>query len=256
MSGGSMSSARRKRIWSQLARRLMAGLLIAFGLVGGRNAALAQLFAIPVADYPRRELAEAYDELRDREMEQQWLEFIYDLANGTELGSRPFRDVEAALEGISAELQAAAELGYSAADLARTFEELFYVGERFGGGYDPRIEQERRTQALLRTYRAILASGPVYADDLRGSASFIGALKGTVEGIGTGIFGLLGLGSHEASLQATVPLSLASAEELLYLRQALALQTNSDIIQYAEEIAADQEEILLLERILFGSSEE
>ena len=235
-------------------------LALAFGAApAAPGAAAGQPIAIPVMDALRREAAAVYDDERDDERVQQVLEWAYDLVAGMDLGPWAFREAAPALEAASGHVRDAAPLGYAAGDLAATFEAVFGAppdaptGIAAGHAADFAGHEARRIEALLATYRALLAAGDGLAGDLEGAAAFARGLRGRLGGIGRNAFGFEGLGSHQQSAQAGAALALHGAEEALHLRQALAAETNADAVRYADEVALDALRRHVLRRALYGA---
>lgn len=205
----------------------------------------------PVMDVLRRIEAADYADLRRTEREQQYLELIYDLIQGMGASPSAARGVEGALEEVAGVLRAAADLGYNAPDVEAAFDRLYRPQPDLG----PAAEMEARVAALLRTYRALLQGGGTHGDDLRAASAFVGHLKDDVGRIGTNVFGIAGVGSHQQSAETAVAVALGGAEELLAMRQGIAMETNAEIVRYAEEVAWDLVQREVIVRGLLGAVE-
>ena len=231
--------------------RMIATILLLLGI--GASVSKAQLLALPVADLPRRELMATYDDLRSEELEQKILEYVYDFINGTPLKEKHFRDASAVLGEASDILRAAEALGYAADDLLQAFDGAFL--KALEPDFDPFASERERLEQVHATYRSLLASSQHLAQDIGSAALYAESIKGQVEDIGQSVFGITGLGNHQASFELAAEPAIASAEELLFLRQAIALETNADIIRFAEEVASDLQSLEILRVTLFGEEE-
>lgn len=202
----------------------------------------------PVVDVLRREAAATYADDRRVEVAQKMLERIYDEMNGRGIPAYRWRDVTTLLHDVERVLDEGAVLSYRAEGLAERIDALFRVRP----GYDPMAGQEARWGAALETYRTMAATGQAFADDLDAASETVRGIRQNIEAIGHGFAGFTELGSHQESDQSEHQAAILAAEEMMRMRQNIALQTNADIVEYVERVARDRHNRLLTYCFLTG----
>jgi hypothetical protein len=209
---------------------------------------LPRPFTTPVADLLRREAAAVYADHRRVEVAQKTMERIYEEMGGLGIPEYHWREETGVIAEVADLLDAGASLGYTAEDLVDQIERLFRVRP----GYHPIWDQGARQEAVLDAYRVLATSGRPMADDFQSASATLTAIYRQIEGIGQGFAGLTELGSHQESAQSEAQAAILAAEEMVRMRQNIALQINADIIAYLERIAQDRENHVLTTCLVTG----
>jgi hypothetical protein len=122
-----------------------------------------------------------------------------------------------------------------------------------GPGYDPVTGAPARYDQLLRAYRSIGGTGRQVGAGLTDAAGRVRSVQKGIEDIGQLLgFSLPGIGSPRQSAQSELQMAIYNAEETIQMRQAIALQTNAEILSYMDQVADDRMEALLLQRAIQG----
>lgn len=236
----------RKRTVATFLLLLTVGAVLLPGTASGQF--LPWPFTTPVMDLLRREAAATYADDRRVEVAQKTMERIYDEMNGLGIPEYRWRDLTNVLADVEGLLESGASLGYRAGGLMERIDGLFRVQP----GYDPIADQGRRWEAVLETYRTMAETGLYFADDLESASQTVGAIREQVEEIGHGFFGLTELGSHQESAQTESQAAITAAEEMMRMRENIALQINADIVGFMERIAQDRQNQILTRCLLAG----
>jgi len=231
---------------------LLSVLLICVAALAVPQAASGQFLpwplTTPVMDVLRRETAAAYADHRRIEVAQKTLERVYDEMSGLGIPAYHWREATAVIEEVEDLLEAGASLGYGAEDLVEAIDHLFRVQP----GYHPIWDQGERQEAVLESVRLLAATGRPFADDFQAASTTLTALRHQIEDIGQGFAGLTELGSHQESAQSETQAAILAAEEMMRMRQNVALQINADIVSYIERIARDRQNQMLTICLLTG----
>lgn len=205
----------------------------------------------PVMDVVRRIAEAEYAHRRDVEREQKRLEEVLSAIESSNLGSFVFTDAPALLQNIELTLEAGSGLAYSSSRLLGELDAHFI--STLGPGYNPSAAAPARYDELLRAYRAIGGTGRQVGAGLTEAAGQVRSVQQGIEDIGQLLgFSLPGIGSPRQSAQSELQMAIYNAEETIQMRQAIALQTNAEILSYMDRIADDRMEVLLLHRAILG----
>ncbi|MGK7344872.1 MAG: hypothetical protein ACNS63_03600 [Candidatus Nitrospinota bacterium M3_3B_026] len=199
-----------------------------------------------------RRIAEAeYADRRKIEHQQKRLEELLSAIESSDLGSFVFTDAPALLEQVELALEAGSDLAYSSSRLMGELDTHFL--STLGPGYDPGAAAPARYDELLRAYRTIGGTGRQVGAGLTDAGGRVRSVQQGIEDIGQLLgFSLPGLGSPRQSAQAELQMAIYNAEETIQMRQAIALQTNAEILSYMDRVADDRMEALLLQRAIQG----
>lgn len=205
----------------------------------------------PVMDVVRRIAETEYADRRNVEREQKRLEEVLSAIESSNLGSFVFTNAPALLEQVELTLEAGSGLTYSSSRLLGELDAHFL--STLGPGYDPQANAPDRYDELLRTYRAIGGTGRQVGAGLTDAAGRVRSVQQGIEDIGQLLgFSLPGIGSPRQSAQSDLQMAIYSAEETIQMRQAIALQTNAEILSYMDRVADDRMETILLQRAIQG----
>jgi hypothetical protein len=198
-----------------------------------------------------RRIAEAeYADRRKIEHQQKRLEELLSAIESSNLGSFVFTDAPALLEQVGLTLEAGSDLAYSSSRLLGELDTHFL--STLGPDYDPAAAPARYDE-LLRAYRAIGGTGRQVGAGLTDAAGRVRSVQEGIEDIGQLLgFSLPGIGSPRQSAQSELQMAIYNAEETIQMRQAIALQTNAEILSYMDRVADDRMEALLLQRAIQG----
>jgi hypothetical protein len=227
-------------IRQEVRRGLRVAAVVAVMVVLGAASATAQFLpwplTTPVMDVLRREAAATYADQRASELQYKVMERLFDEMTGLGIDEYTWRSVVTTLDDVEGALGAGASLGYRAEGLIGRVDGLFRVTE----GYSPYTDRGERWEAMLETYRAMASTGVLFADDLEAASETVGTIKEQVEQIGQGFYGFVELGSHQESAQSESQAAIMAAEEMVQMRESIAMQTNADVIAFMERIAEDR----------------
>ena len=205
----------------------------------------------PVMDAVRRIAEAEYADQRNVEREQKRLEEVLSAIESSNLGSFVFTDAPALLEQVELTLEAGSGLAYSSSRLLGELDTHFLSS--LSRDYDPGAAAPVRYDELLRAYRAIGGTGREMGAGLTDAAGRVGSVQQGIEDIGQLLgFSLPGIGSPRQSAQAELQMAIYNAEETIQMRQAIALQTNAEILNYMDQVADDRMEAVLLQRAIQG----
>ena len=205
----------------------------------------------PVMDVMRRIAEAEYAGRRDIEHEQKRLEEALSAIESSNLGSFVFTEAPALLQQVELTLEAGSGLAYSSSRLLSELDAHFL--STLGSGYDPGAAAPARYDELLRAYRTIGGTGRRVGAGLTDAAGRVRAVQQGIEDIGQLLgVSLPGVGSPRQSAQAELQMAIYNAEETIQMRQAIALQTNAEILSYMDRVADDRMEALLLQRAIQG----
>lgn len=227
-------------IRQEVRKGLRVAAVVAVMVVLGAASATAQFLpwplTTPVMDVLRREAAATYADQRASELQYKVMERLFDEMTGLGIDEYTWRSVVTTLDDVEGALGAGASLGYRAEGLIGRVDGLFRVTE----GYSPYTDRGERWEAMLETYRAMASTGVLFADDLEAASETVGTIKEQVEQIGQGFYGFVELGSHQESAQSESQAAIMAAEEMVQMRESIAMQTNADVIAFMERIAEDR----------------
>ena len=205
----------------------------------------------PVMDVVRRIAEAEYADRRRIEHRQKRLEEILSAIESSNLGSFVFTDAPALLEQVELALEAGSDLAYSSSQLLGELDAHFLSS--LSPDYDPGAAAPARYDELLRAYRSIGGTGRQVGAGLTDAAGRVRSVQRGIEDIGQLLgFSLPGIGSPRQSAQSDLQMGIYSAEETIQMRQAIALQTNAEILSYMDRVADDRMETLLLQRAIQG----
>jgi hypothetical protein len=205
----------------------------------------------PVMDVVRRIAEAEYADRRQVEHQQKRLEEVLSAIESSNLGSFVFHDGPALLEQVELTLEAGSDLAYSSSRLLGELDTHFL--STLGPGYDPGAAAPARYDELLRAYRTIGGTGRQVGAGLTNAGGRVRSVQEGIEDIGELLgFSLPGIGSPRQSAQAELQMAIYNAEETIQMRQAIALQTNAEILSYMDRVADDRMEALLLQRAIQG----
>ena len=206
----------------------------------------------PVMDIIRRIAEAEYAERRDTEHEQKRLEEVLSAIESSNLGNFIFTDAPALLQNIERTLEVGSGLAYSSTRLLGELDAHFL--STLGPGYDPGADAPARYNELLRAYRTIGGTGQQVGARLTDAAGRVRSVQRSIEDIGQLLgFSIPGIGSPRQSAQADLQMAIYNAEETIQMRQAIALQTNAEILSYMDRVADDRMEAILLRQAIQGS---
>lgn len=181
-----------------------------------------------------RQVAQAATQINNQRLQIQ-----YQLRALSKLSRPNWRDINGLLYQLDILMQTGEALAYSTADLDRLFRETF-------PGYELPTDwvasDAQRTQATraLATLHASLAATRRQMQDVAPGMMRLQQIKAQMGGI---------QGTQEAvELQNT--LQAYAAEELVMLRQAVAVQTNAMAVAQAQQVQRQMEEQAVLDQIL------
>lgn len=205
----------------------------------------------PVMDVVRRIAEAEYADRRKVEHRQKRLEKILSAIESSNLGSFVFTDAPALLEQVELALEAGSDLAYSSSQLLGELDAHFLSS--LSPDYDPGAAAPARYDELLRAYRSIGGTGRQVGAGLTDAAGRVRSVQRGIEDIGQLLgFSLPGIGSPRQSAQSDLQMAIYNAEETIQMRQAIALQTNAEILSYMDRVADDRMEALLLQRAIQG----
>jgi len=205
----------------------------------------------PVMDVVRRIAEAEYAGRRDIEHQQKRLEELLSAIESSNLGTFVFTDAPALLQQVELTLEAGSGLAYSSSRLMGELDAHFLSS--LSPDYDPGAAAPARYDELLRAYRAIGGTGRQVGAGLTDAAGRVRTVQRGIEDIGQLLgFSLPGIGSPRQSAQAELQMAIYNAEETIQMRQAIALQTNAEILSYMDRVADDRMEALLLQRAIQG----
>jgi hypothetical protein len=243
-------------------RRLLVGLLLMGAVLPASALAQSELAVVcspwllfgrdcPVMDVMRRIAEAEYAGRRDIEHEQKRLEEVLSTIESSNLGSFVFTDAPALLQQVELTLEAGSGLAYSSSQLLDELDAHFL--STLGAGYDPGAAAPARYDELLHAYRTIGGTGRQVGAGLADAAGRVRSVQQGIEDIGQLLgVSLPGVGSPRQSAQAELQMAIYNAEETIQMRQAIALQTNAEILSYMDRVADDRMEALLLQRAIQG----
>ncbi|WP_146110159.1 hypothetical protein [Salinibacter sp. 10B] len=205
----------------------------------------------PVMDVVRRIAEAEYADGRKIEHQQKRLEELLSAIESSNLSSFVFTDAPALLEQVELTLKAGSGLAYSSSRLLGELDTHFL--STLGPDYDPGADAPARYDELLQAYRSIGGTGRQVGAGLTDAAGRVRAVQQGIEDVGQLLgFSLPGIGSPRQSAQAELQMAIYNAEETIQMRQAIALQTNAEILSYMDRVADDRMETLLLQRAIQG----
>ena len=228
---------------STFSRRWLSSALIGVAWLATPVAAHAQ-FSIPglpqIVIDPRnlvhnaRQVAQMATQINNQRMQIQ-----YQLRALAKLRNPNWRDINGLVYQLDVLMQQGESLAYSAANLDEQFRETFPGYELPVGWVASEAQRSRATRALatmhasLVTTRRQMQSIQPGLVRLRQIKTQMGGIQGTQEAV---------------ELQNT--LQAYTAEELMMLRQAVAVQTNTMAVANAQDVQREMEEQAVLEQIL------
>lgn len=228
---------------STFSRRLLYSACVFTTVTGAPATAHAQ-FSIPgipqiVLD-PRnlvqnaRQVAQAAQQINNQRMQIQ-----YQLQALSKLRSPNWREISGLVNQLDALMQRGEALAYSTADLDAQFQQTF-PGYRLPTGWVASQVQRVQATRALATLRASLNATRRQMQDLRPGLARLDRIKRQMGGI---------QGTQQAiELQST--LQAYTAEELMMLRQAMAVQTNVVAVAQAQQVQREMQEQVVLDQIL------
>jgi P-type conjugative transfer protein TrbJ len=228
---------------STSSRRLLASAGLVVAALAAPAAAHAQ---IPIPGVPQivldpRNLVQNARQVAQtaQQIENQRRQILYQIQSLQKLRNPNWREISGLVGQLDALMRQGEALAYSAADLDAQFQRTF-PGHQLPVGWV--ASQAQRTQATraLATLRASLNATRRQMQDLQPGMARLGQIKRQMGGI---------QGTQEAiELQNT--LQAYAAEELVMLRQAVAVQTNALAVTQAREIQREMQEQVVLDQIL------
>ena len=245
-------------------KRLLVAILLAGGIIPAPAHAQGELAVAcspwllfgrdcPVMDVVRRIAEAEYADRRKIEHQQKRLEELLSAIESSNLGSFVFTDAPALLEQVELALEAGSGLAYSSTRLLGELDAHFL--STLGPDYDPQADAPARYDELLRAYRSIGGTGRQVGTGLTDAAGRVRSVQQDIDDIGQLLgFSLPGVGSPRQSAQADLQMAIYNAEETIQMRQAIALQTNAEILSYMDRVADDRMESLLLQQAIQGPS--
>lgn len=174
-----------------------------------------------------------------RQINNQRMQIQYQLQALSKLRNPNWREISGLVNQLDALMQQGEALAYSAADLDAQFQRTFPGYELPAGWVASQAQRTQATRALA-TLRASLNATRRQMQDLRPGMARLGQIKRQMGGI---------QGTQEAiELQNT--LQAYAAEELMMLRQAVAVQTNVVAVAQAQQVQREMQEQVVLDQIL------
>lgn len=174
-----------------------------------------------------------------QQIENQRRQILYQIQSLRKLRNPNWREISGLVGQLDALMRQGQALAYSTANLDAQFQQTF-PGYQLPTGWI--ASQSERTQATraLATLRASLDATQRQMQDLRPGIARLGQIKRQMAGV---------QGTQEAiELQNT--LQAYAAEELVMLRQAVAVQTNAIAVSRAQQVQREMQEQVVLDQVL------
>lgn len=228
---------------STFSRRLLSSAALFAASVGAPVASHAQ-FSIPglppiVLD-PRnlvqnaRQVAQAAQQI-----DNQRRQILYQIQALRKLRNPNWREIGGMVAQLEVLMQQGEALAYSAADLDAQFRRTFPGYELPTGWVASQTQRTQATRALATLHASVNATRR-QMQNLRPGMARLGQIKRQMAGV---------QGTQEAiELQNT--LQAYAAEELMMLRQAVAIQTNALAVAQAQQVQREMQEQVVIDQVL------
>jgi P-type conjugative transfer protein TrbJ len=181
-----------------------------------------------------RQVAQAATQINN-----QRLQIEYQLRALAKLSRPNWRDINGLMSQLDLLMQEGESLAYSASDLDEQFRRTF-PGYELPAGWVASDAQRTQATRALATLHASLSATRRQMQDIRPGIVRLQQIKAQMSGI---------RGTQQAvELQNT--LQAYTAEELVMLRQAVAVQTNAIAVAQAQQIQREMEEQAVLGQVL------
>ncbi|HEV2150456.1 MAG TPA: hypothetical protein VGR37_23855 [Longimicrobiaceae bacterium] len=228
---------------STFSRRLLASAFLTAAALAAPGAAHAQ---IPIPGVPQlvfdpRNLVENIQQVAQaaQQIDNQRQQILYQLQSLRKLQNPNWREIGGLVDQLDALMRQGEALAYSAANLDAQFRQTF-PGYQLPAGWVASTQDRMQATRALATLRASLAATQRQMQDLRPGMARLGQIKQQMGGI---------QGTQEAiELQNT--LQGYVAEEMMLLRQAVAVQTNAVAVAHARQVQRELQEQAVLEQIV------
>lgn len=229
---------------STFSRRILASVFVLAGAtLAAPGAAHAQL---PIPGLPQivldpKNLVENVRQVAQtaRQIENQRQQILHQIQSLRKLSNPNWREIGGLVDHLDALMRQGEALAYSAADLDAQFRQTF-PGYQLPAGWVASEGQRVQATRALATLRASLAATQRQMQDLRPGMARLGQIKqqmGSIQGTQEAI-------ELQNTLQGYV------AEELMLLRQAVAVQTNAVSVAHARQVQKELQEQAVLEEIV------
>ena len=228
---------------STFSRQLLCSACLLAPLLGAPAAAHAQfgIPGVPQIVFDPKNLIENARQVAQtaQQIENQRRQILYQIQSLRKLQNPNWREISGLVGQLDALMQQGEALAYSAADLDAQFRRTF-PGHELPAGWVASETQRTQATRALATMHATLNTTRRQMQDLRSGIVRLGQIKRQMASI---------QGTQEAiELQNT--LQAYAAEELMMLRQAVAVQTNAVAVAHAQQVQREMQEQVLLDQIL------
>jgi P-type conjugative transfer protein TrbJ len=224
-------------------RRLLASAFVVTAALAAPGAAEAQ---IPIPGIPQivldpKNLVENVRQVAQaaQQIDNQRQQILYQIQSLRKLQNPNWREIGGLVNQLDVLMRQGDALAYSAANLDALFRQTF-PGYQLPAGWVASEQNRIQATRALATLRSSLAATQRQMQDLRPGMARLGQIKRQMGGI---------QGTQEAiELQST--LQGYVAEELMLLRQAVAVQTNTVAVAHARQVQRELQEQAVLEQIV------